>query len=203
MLYEYLQSNYSPNEPILASELQIEGINKNNLLQQLKRLTDAGKICRYGKGIYYLPAQSVFKSGTAPSAMKIIERKYLGSGQGYITGVAFANQIGATTQMPMVYEIATNKATSSYKKLMLGGNRIVLRKPRAKVTLENCLALQLLDLLKDVDLLAESPKEELRERLLAYMRKKGLTFKALQPFLPLYPDKIYKNLYETGLLSGY
>jgi hypothetical protein len=43
-LYEYLLENYKPNEPIFLAELQIEGMSRANLRQQIKKLTDAGKV---------------------------------------------------------------------------------------------------------------------------------------------------------------
>ncbi len=35
-LYEYLLENYKPNEPIFLAELQIEGMSRANLRQQIK-----------------------------------------------------------------------------------------------------------------------------------------------------------------------
>ena len=81
MLYEYLQQNYALNEPILVSEIRIDGVSMNNIRQQIKRLTDSGKLKRFDPGIYYLPAPSLFKSGSAPSLTKAIECKYLRGGQ--------------------------------------------------------------------------------------------------------------------------
>lgn len=205
MLYEYLQQNYAPSEPILISEIQMDGVSMNNVRQQIKRLTDSGKLRRFDTGIYYLPAPSLFKSGSAPSLAKVIECKYLRGGQdccGYLTGVAFANQIGVTTQVPMIYEVVTNKATTECKKTTLGRTRILLRKPRAMVTAVNAKPLQLLDFLKEVDLLAEAKGRELSQRVLEYMRRSGVSFQDLEPYLPLYPDKIFRNMYETGLLYG-
>ena len=205
MLYEYLQQNYALNEPILVSEIRLEGVSMNNIRQQIKRLTDSGKLKRFDTGIYYLPAPSLFKSGSAPSLTKVIECKYLRNGQdfcGYLTGVAFANQIGVTTQVPMIYEVVTNKATTECKKTTLGRTRILLRKPRAMVTAANAKPLQLLDFLKEADLLAEAKGQDLSQRILAYMRRSSLAFQDLEPYLSLYPDKLFRNMYETGLLYG-
>ena len=137
--------------------------------------------------------------------MKIIDCKYLRDRQaccGYLTGVAFANQIGMTTQVPMTYEVVTNKAKTEYKKTKLGRTNIILRKPRTAVNAANAKALQLLDFLKEIDLLAEVTGAELSQKIRAYMRRSGVLFEDLQPYLPLYPDKIFRNMYETGLLYG-
>lgn len=54
-LYEYLLKNYKPNEPIFLADLQIEGMSRANLRQQIKKLTDAGKVKRFDNGVYFLP----------------------------------------------------------------------------------------------------------------------------------------------------
>ena len=54
-LYQYLTENYKENEPFFLSDIQIEGMTGNNIRQQLKKLTDAEKVKRFDKGIYYLP----------------------------------------------------------------------------------------------------------------------------------------------------
>ena len=76
MLYDDLQKNYALNEPILISEIKLDGVSMNNIRQQVKRLVDSGKLKRFDTGIYYLPAPSLFKSGTAPSIVKVIDCKY-------------------------------------------------------------------------------------------------------------------------------
>ena len=49
-LYEYLISNYKPNEPIFVSDLQIS-ISDANLRQMINLLCDSGKIKRFDTGI--------------------------------------------------------------------------------------------------------------------------------------------------------
>ncbi|MCD7817857.1 MAG: hypothetical protein LUH07_02240, partial [Lachnospiraceae bacterium] len=71
-LYDYLRSKYQLNEPIFSSEISIEGISDVNIRRQLKKLTDEGMIKRYDTGIYYLPAKSIFKSGSQISPEQVI-----------------------------------------------------------------------------------------------------------------------------------
>ena len=56
-LYEYLISNYKPNEPIFVSDLHLS-ISDANLQQMFNLLCDSGKIKRFDIGIYYLPKES-------------------------------------------------------------------------------------------------------------------------------------------------
>lgn len=205
MLYEYLKENYGENEPILVADIYIAGVTMNTLRQKIKKLTDAGLLKRYDSGIYFIPKQSMFKSGSQLSIDKVITCKYLRNMQntcGYVSGVTFANQLGLTTQVSMVYEIVTNKATTEYRETSLANNRIILRKPRINISEENYKILQFLDLIKEIDQIAEVSGEELTKCLVAYLKAVKLTFNDLAAYLQFYPDRIYKNLYETGLLYG-
>ena len=205
MLYEYLKENYGENVPIYISRLKVEGMSENTLRQQVKRLTDAGLLKRYDTGIYFIPKKSVFKSGSTLSVEQVLNDKYLREGEkrcGYQSGILFANQLGLTTQVPMIYDIVTNKASREYREITVAKTRVILRRPRTEINEDNFRALQFLDLMKDVDMVSELEGKRLKERLLAYMRACSLYFDDLEPFLPLYPDKLYRNLYEGGLLDG-
>ena len=205
MLYEYLTNKYRENEPILLSDIQIEGMSDGNLRQQIKKLSDDGRIKRYDTGIYFIPKKSIFKSGTQLSLNDVVRCKYLQDETGlcgYVSGLDFANQLGITTQVPMKKEIVTNKATKDYRETTLARSSIIIRKPRIRVTKDNYKVLQLLDLLKDIDILAEVTGEILSNKLVAYMKSAELTFADIELYLDYYPEKIYKNLYKAGLLQG-
>lgn len=204
-LYEFLHENYGENEPILVSEIQIEGMSDANLRQQIKKLADTGKIKRYDAGIYFIPKQTTFKSESMIPRDAVIEKKYLKDGDmtcGYISGMMFANQLGLTTQVPAVYEIVTNRATSDYRQTSLTSVKVILRKPKVTVTKDNYRILQFLDLLKDIDSVAEVEGDGLRQRILSYMKDMMFTFSMLEPYLSYYPDKLYRNMYKAGILSG-
>ena len=204
-VYNYLQENYSQNEPIFLSVLMIPGIKPVSLRQQLKKLTENGRLKRFDTGIYYLPKKSVFRFGSMLSPDEVIRKKYLTDGDsccGYLSGVMFANQLGITTQVPMAYEVYTNKATTDYRDTTLGNLRVIIRRPYVKVNDSNASALQFLDLIKEVSDISELDGTELTERLTGYMKANGLSFDTLQQYFPYYPDRIYRNMYEVGLLNG-
>jgi hypothetical protein len=204
-VYNYLQNNYKANEPIFLSELNIPGIKAVSVRQQLKKLIEDGRIKRFDTGIYYIPKPSIFRSGSTLAVNDVIKKKYLTAGEdccGYVGGILFANQIGLTTQVPEVYEIFTNKATTGYRETNLANIRIILRKPCCKVCENNATVLQFLDLLKEVTDISELNGEALTSRLIAYMSDKEIKFESMRDFLPYYPDRIYKNMYEVGLLNG-
>lgn len=202
-LYQYLKENYKENEPIILAELQIKDMTGNNIRQQLKKLTDEGMIKRFDKGIYYLPRKNIFKSGSLPSIEKVLEYKYLRDKNqlcGYVSGQLFFNQIGLSTQVPMQYEIVSNKATTDYRETVLAQSRIIIRSPKVPVTEQNYTILQFLDLMKDVDLYSEISGKELQERLFKYLRTINLKVSNLEPYFTYYPDKLYRNLVKTKVI---
>lgn len=205
MLYDYLMENYGENTPIFVSELDIEGLNESTLRVQIKKMTDAGMLKRFDTGIYFIPKKTIFKSGSTISVMQVIEKKYLKNKDkvcGYLSGYMLVNMVGLTTQVPVVYEVVSNNATTDYRKIMINKTRVIVRRPKVPVTNENVRILQFLDLIKDVDIYSEEEGNSLKKRMLEIMKKLDITFSALEPYLSFYPEKIYKNMYETGVLAG-
>ena len=204
-VYEYIENKYKPNEPIFLAELDIPDMKPVSVRQQMKKLTEEGRLKRFDAGIYYIPKKSMFRSGSTLSIDEVIRKKYLQDGVnrcGYVGGILFANQLGLTTQVPALYEVYTNKATTEYRETRLANLRVILRKPYCEIDTENAETLQFLDLIKEVVDISEVDGEELTKRLLGYMKKKNIGFESMKPFLPYYPDRIYKNMYEVGLLNG-
>ena len=205
VLYEYLIETYGENEPIFVAEIAYADMSENNIRQQIKKLTDGGLLKRYDTGIYFIPKKSIFKSDTQLSMNKVIEKKYLQDKNkrcGYISGIAFANQLGITTQVSMACEIVTNKATNERREIKLANSRVIIRRPRVLVDEKNYRLLQFLDLMKDIDSYAEITGAELNKCLCEYMKANSIRFADLEKYLRYYPDKIFRNLYETGLLYG-
>ena len=202
-LYEYLLRNYKPNEPIFLADLQVDGMTRTNVRQQIKKLTDTGKVKRFDNGIYFLPQKTIFKSGSQLAPEKVLECKYLRDKDercGYVSGLMFFNQMGLTTQVPMMYEVVSNKATNDYRETSLAKSRVIVRKPKVPVTEKNYKALQFLDMLKDVDVYSEVTGKPLQDRLYRYMDDANLSISEMEPYFAYYPDKLYKNLVETRVI---
>ena len=204
-LYGYLKKIYSENEPIFLSDIDIKDMKPVYVRQQIKKLTEDGRIKRFDTGIYYLPKKTMFKSGSALSVDDVIRKKFLYDGNvqcGYLCGMFLANRLGLTTQVPATYEVCSNKATTEYRDTQLGSFRVILRKPYVEITEKNINALQFLDLMKEVVDISEIEGSELTDRLVNYLTAKGITFESLKPYVQFYPDRIYKNMYKVGLLNG-
>ena len=202
-LYEYLLDNYKENEPIFLADLQVDGMTRTNVRQQIKKLTDTGKVKRFDNGIYFLPKKTIFKSGSQLAPEKVLECKYLRDKDercGYVSGLMFFNQMGLTTQVPMMYEVVSNKETNDYRETSLAKSRVIVRKPKVPVTEKNYKALQFLDMLKDVDVYSEVTEKPLQDRLYRYMDDANLSISEMEPYFAYYPDKLYKNLVETRVI---
>lgn len=202
MLYEYLVENYKPYEPILAADIDI-GINGNSLRPKLKELCDTGKLCRYEAGIYYLPGKVNLKGLTPVSASTVARCKYVsqkGKVKGYYSGYTFANQIGLSLQVPYVQEIVTNETSAKVREIDIGGQKFLIRKPKAFITEENCFVLQFLDFLSDIDKYIDGTAADVLSKLKKLIKEKKITKELVDKYIKLYPTKVYKNLYMTGVV---
>lgn len=200
-VYNYIDENYKANSPIFLSELNIPDIKPIYVRQQIKKLVTNGQLRHFDSGIYYVP----INVDSVLPIEDVISKKYLLDTNlkccGYKTGINFANSLGLTTQMSNSYDIYTNKATTNYRETKLGGFKLIIRKPPCKINEKNAMVLQLLDLIKEIQI-CEINGQELKNKMLDYINKKGINFKMLEPFLKYYPDKLYKNMYEVGILNG-
>jgi hypothetical protein len=205
MLYEYLKENYQPNEPIFMADIDLP-VSDTNLRQMFKVLCDSGKIKRYDNGIYYISTFSRLKGGIPIAPGTVAQYRYIarnGKTDGYYSGFTFANQLGLTVQVPYTLEIVTNNTSSKVREINLKGQRVVLRKPKTTVTDKNCRVLQLLDLLKDIDLYADAKNKDTVERIVVYIREEKITQENVDEYISLYPDKIYRNFYEMRLYNAF
>lgn len=100
----------------------------------------------------------------------------------------------------MQYEIVSNRATNNYRETTLAKSRVIIRRPKITVTENNYMALQFLDMLKDIDVYSEISGIDLQKRLYQYMNDVGLKISDLQSYFSYYPDKLYKNLIETRVI---
>ena len=202
MVYDYIIENFKNGEPIFLSELP--GESKDYLRQEMKKLVDEGKLERLYNGVYYLSYVTILGTKGKISVDKYIEKKYLetdGKASGYITGLQMANKYGFTTQNPACYEVCSNEASTKQRKQEIDGNTIVVYKPVADINEENKAALQFLDLMLVIDKYSEISGTELVNKLKKYVETVGIAFSIVKKYLPLYPDRVYRNIYEGGLMG--
>jgi hypothetical protein len=202
MIYQYIEKNYQKGEPIFLSELP--GESKDYLRQEMKKLVDDGRLERLYNGVYYLSYVTILGTKGRVSVDRFIERKYLnaeGKVSGYVTGLSLANKYGFTTQNPAAYEVCSNEATTKQRKQTIDGNTIIVYKPMTTITEKNKSSLQFLDLMSVIDKYSEVTGRERIERLKRFAELIRVDFSVVKDLLPLCSDRVYRNIYEGGLMG--
>ena len=202
MLYDYIVTNYEKDEPIFLAELP--GKSREIIRQEMKKLTDDGKIERLYNGVYYRSYQTILGTKGKVSVDKYIQKKFLeanGEISGYITGIQLANMYGFTTQNPSCYEVCSNEASTKQRKLDIDGRQIIVYKPVVDISKENQSALQFLDLMSTIDKYSEISGDELAKKLREFAIMVGVDFKLVKKYISLFPDRVYRNIYHGGLMN--
>ena len=75
MLYDYIITNYKKDEPIFLAELP--GKSRESVRQEMKKLTDEGKIERLYNGVYYRSYKTILGTKGKVSVEKFIQKRYL------------------------------------------------------------------------------------------------------------------------------
>ena len=202
MLYDYILDNYQKDEPIFLNELP--GKSKDAIRQEMKKLTDEGKIERLYNGVYYISYKTILGTKGKMSFDKFLNKKYLNSNgetSGYITGIQLANLYGFTTQNPSCYEVCSNEATTKQRKLDIDGRQVIVYKPVVTITKENMSTLQFLDLMSTIDKYSEIEGDEYTRKLRDFVRKLNVNFEMVKQYISLYPDRVFRNIYQGGLMN--
>lgn len=202
MLYDYIINNYENDEPIFLSELP--GNSKDYIRQEMKRLVDEGKVERLYNGVYYLAYTTILGTKGKISVEKFIDKKYLynnGRVSGYITGIQLANLYGFTTQNPACIEVCSNVATTKQRKTDIDGRKLIVYKPPVEITEDNRSELQFLDLMTTIDKYSELSGESLKKKLVEFIKELNVDFEKVKMYLSYFPDKVYRNIYEGGLMG--
>ena len=202
MLLEYINNNYKNGEPILLEEIEYK--NKDALRQEMKRLTDMGFLVRAYNGVYYKAYKTIFNTNGKMSIEKYIDKKFISESSskiGYITGLSLANKYGFTTQVPAQIEITSNNATTKQRKVEVDGHILIIYSPVVEINEENISSLQFLDLMQNIDKYSELDGEELNNKLKEFVEKTNVNFNIVKDIISLYPDRVYKNIYNGGLMN--
>ncbi len=203
MVKDYLIENYGYNKPIFLNELSIEGMSKNALRQAIKRLNKSGFLKRYDNGIYYIPKSIGVLSTSYLDPLKVVAYKYIENEKdkyGYVTGLAFANQLGLSTQMPSVIEIVSNNEATRGRIVTIGNQKVKVEKPNIEVTNENASLLQLLDMISSVEKYSELPEEETYDVLKKYIKDNKFSKKQLIDASSSLTGNTSKRLIEWGIV---
>ena len=202
MLYDYIITNFQKDEPFFLVELP--GKSREAVRQEMKKLTDEGKVVRLYNGVYYLSYKTILGTKGRVSVDKFIKKKYLevnGETSGYITGIQLANMYGFTTQNPSCYEVCSNEASTKQRKLDVDGRQIIVYKPVVDISEENKGALQFLDLMCMIDKYSEVNGDEFTVKMREFIRKAEVDFEQVKKYISMFPDRVYRNIYQGGLMN--
>ena len=202
MLYDYIIANYQKDEPIFLAELP--GKSKESIRQEMKKLTDEGKIERVQNGVYYRSYKTILGTKGKISVEKFIKKRYLETGgtvSGYITGIQLANMFGFTTQNPSCYEVCSNEASTKQRRLNIDGRQIIVYMPVVEISEKNKGTLQFLDLMSSIDRYSEVSGDEFRTKIFKFISTVNVDFEQVKKYLALYPDRVYRNIYQGGLMN--
>ena len=186
MVIDYINKTFENAEPIFLSELPCN--SQESLRQEMKKLADEGKLIRVYNGVYYKPYKTIIGTEGRMSINNYIEKKYVYNNKkvsGFIS----------------VIEVTSNIATTKQRKINVDGYDIIVYKPIIEITDNNINELEFMSLMTDIDQFSEISGDELKMKLEEYINKKNIDFNIVKNYLPLFPDKIYKNLYNGGLMN--
>lgn len=202
MLYDYLIENYKVAEPIFFSDIEIEGITRSAINQQFKKLCDEEKLVKYENGVYYIPKKSKLSGAVGINADMVARYKYIarrGRVDGFYSGNVFANQIGVSTQVPNKVEIVSNNIAAKVREISIGKRTFIVRKANIQVTEANVYVLQMLELLKNLDVYLDNDYADAKEKFQRYISAHGITRTDVDMYIREYPISVFKYYYELRL----
>ncbi len=203
MLKTYLMDNYGYNEPIFLNDISIDGVSQNAVRQSVKRLTASGFLERYDNGIYYIPKQGGVLGKSYLDPFMVVMYKYVQNKSerfGYVTGLSFAKQLGLTTQMSAVIEVVTNREATNGRSIMVGNQKVRVKKSIIQISETNAELLQLLDGITQAEKYTEVTRKETIDILIAYIRKMRFTKEQLSAVSSVLTGATAKKLIEWGIV---
>ncbi len=203
-IYNYIKDNFKQGEPIFLSELKVLRYSDTFIRQEVKSLVDKGLLKRIRNGVYIIPYTDILGLEGNMSIRTYIQKKYLQNKDdciGYITGMQLANEYGFTTQNPASYEVCSNSATTKQRKDNIDKSQIIVYQPVVPINKSNASALQFLDLMLNIDKYSEIKGDSLKVKIKRFISLANVDFNMVKKYLPLYPDRVYKNMYQGGIIN--
>lgn len=128
--------------------------------------------------------------------------KYVSRGgkvDGFYSGNTFANQLGISTQVPNKVEIVSNNMAAKIREIPIGKRTFIVRRPVVPVNDENVYVLQLLDLLKNLDMYLDESYDVAHDKVSQFVQIHGITKNDVDSYIREFPIAIFKYYYELGL----
>jgi hypothetical protein len=198
-LRDYIIKNYQPNQPIIASDINIKGLADSYKNIQLSNLAKQNIIKRYSPGVYFISTTSELGISSLNS-FDVATAKFIKKNKdviGYVSGAQYAKMLGISDQLPNQIDIYSNIEKSIKRSIKVGSLKINLRKPHFKVDNDNYQVLQFLDFITTTDYSVIN-----KNKIIFSNKIKQIDIKkeVLNQILMHYPAKTFKKLTLTGLI---
>lgn len=198
-----LTERFGLDEPILTEDVEaaFPSTPRRTLFSHISKAVEAGRLVRFETGVYYVPSAGLL--GLAElDPLKVIARKYLftpdGESTGFWSGTTLDNNLGLTTQVPVVYEVVTDNTSVPQRTVRIGGYvTCIVRKSKVPVKGNDVRALQLLDILTRRKPQTLSPSQRKRVKALG----QGVDMKELLKMSLFYPQKTTRRLAESEAIG--
>jgi hypothetical protein len=141
---------------------------KEAVIKALNRMVASGKITKLSKGKYYKPESSPF-GNLQPNQAQVVKDLLEDNGKiiGYLTGYSIYNQMGLTTQVSNTIQIGKkNEIRPPFKREHY---TISFIRQKNTITKENIPLLQILDTIRYIKKIPDTPIVGLYERLEALL----------------------------------
>ena len=97
--------------------------------------------------------------------------------------------------------MCSNEASTKQRKVDVDGRQIIVYKPVVEISKENKGALQFLDLMSTIDRYSEVSGDEFTVKIKEFISIVGVDFSQVKKYLSLFPDRVYRNIYQGGLMN--
>ncbi|MFI3164932.1 MAG: DUF6088 family protein [Bacillota bacterium] len=200
---EKLKNKYKENEPIFIFELKdlFYPLKRARVYQMINKAIASGELVNFEYGVYYMPAKTMLGVSML-NPYKVIQKKYLSDGEnvyGFMSGITLLNNFGLTTQVPNVIEVMTNNESAITRNVVVGSQKLKLKKSRTEITKDNYRELMILELFNIVN--ASLMSKENLQRLTDYMKQQNITMQDLFKHASNVPARAIKNLVKSEALN--
>ena len=205
MVIEQIKEVFGDNKPIFAKDIinMFPNYSRAYVFRLIKKSMASQEIIKFSNGVYYIPSKTFFGISTI-TADSVIERKYIkwkDEIYGVYSGLTLLNMFSITTQVPNVVEVVTNNETTRCRKIILDGRQFILRKSRVTINKDNASAYMILQLFTDLGA-NEKINSFAKQRIIEYIKKKGVSKNQLISLVMSFPARTMKNLMRSGILEA-
>lgn len=193
---EYLNETFGGNVAFELKEIKYNSMSYDSIKKKIYKLVKDGKVRKACRGMFYIPTEGILGENF-PNLERTIRNKYMKDGDeyiGYEFGCNLELGVGVSMQVPQVYEFVTNKEKSALRITKIHGTKVYLKRPYTKITSENYLYLQFLELLRG---LPEYEVIQYRNLIKDFYKSKNIDLKKALPYLEYYPSKVTKRYWEV------